>query len=148
MFFFKPLCVVVPGCSAALVVSYSLQPYGLQPRSSVHGILQARTGLSCHALLQGILLTQGSNPHLLYLQHCRQVLQPLNHLGNPYVVVQFSNLSHEQSYQNQVIHLWNKGQFVPISFTNSKVVFHYPKLKINLVITYSGKESENENVYI
>ena len=37
------------------------------PGSSVHGILQARnTGVSCHALLQGIFLTQGSNPHLLH----------------------------------------------------------------------------------
>ena len=39
------------------------------PGSSVHGILQARiTGVGCHALLQGIFLTQGSNPGLL---HCR-----------------------------------------------------------------------------
>ena len=29
--------------------------------------------MGCHALLQGIFLTQGSNPHLLY---CRQVLYP------------------------------------------------------------------------
>jgi len=33
--------------------------------SSVHGILQARTGEGCHFLLQGIFLTQGSHPHLL-----------------------------------------------------------------------------------
>ena len=43
-----------------------------RPGSSVHGILQARnTGMSCHALLQGIFQTQASNPWLL---HCRQVL--------------------------------------------------------------------------
>ena len=36
------------------------------PGSSVHGIL--------HALLQGIFLTQGSNPHLLWLLHCRWIL--------------------------------------------------------------------------
>ena len=35
------------------------------PGSSVHGILQARTGEGCHFLLQGIFLTQGSHPHLL-----------------------------------------------------------------------------------
>ena len=28
------------------------------------------TGMDCHALLQGIFLTQGSNPHLLHLLHC------------------------------------------------------------------------------
>ena len=36
------------------------------PGSSVHGILQARIcGVGCHALLQGIFPTQGSNLHLL-----------------------------------------------------------------------------------
>ena len=39
------------------------------PGSSVHGILQAR--ILEWALLQGIFLTQGSNPSLL---HCRQIL--------------------------------------------------------------------------
>ena len=32
------------------------------------------TGVGCHFLLQGIFLTQGSNLHLLYILHCRQVL--------------------------------------------------------------------------
>ena len=32
------------------------------------------TGAGCHALLQGIFLTQGSNLHLLCLLHCRQIL--------------------------------------------------------------------------
>ena len=36
------------------------------------------TGVSCHFLLQGIFLTQGSNPGLL---HCRQTLYPLSHQG-------------------------------------------------------------------
>ena len=44
-----------------------------QPGSSIHGIFQARILeykiTSCHFLLQGIFLTQGSNPHLLI---CRQ----------------------------------------------------------------------------
>ena len=39
------------------------------PGSFVHGILQARTGVGSHFLLQGIFLTQGSNPHLLHLLH-------------------------------------------------------------------------------
>ena len=36
------------------------------------------TGVGCHFLLQGIFLTQGSNPGL---PHCRQTLQPLSHQG-------------------------------------------------------------------
>ena len=40
------------------------------PSSSVPGILQVKnTGMGCHALLQGIFLTQGSNPCLLCLLH-------------------------------------------------------------------------------
>ena len=51
-----------------------------RPGSSVHGIFQARI-LNWVALflLQGIFLTQGINPHLLYLQHCRQILYLLSH---------------------------------------------------------------------
>ena len=37
------------------------------------------TGVGCHFLLQGIFLTQGSNPGLL---HCRQTLYPLSHQGS------------------------------------------------------------------
>ena len=34
------------------------------------------TGVGCHALLQGIFLTQGLNLHLLQFLHCRQILYP------------------------------------------------------------------------
>ena len=37
------------------------------------------TGVGCHAPLQGIFLTQGSNPGLL---HCRQILHHLSHQGS------------------------------------------------------------------
>ena len=53
------------------------------PASSVHEILQARileSGMDHHSLLQGILLTQGSNPGLL---HCQQILYHLSHQGSP-----------------------------------------------------------------
>ena len=47
------------------------------PRSSVHGIIQARIlEWVCHFLLQGIFLTRGSNPDIL---HCRQILFQLSH---------------------------------------------------------------------
>ena len=38
------------------------------------------TGVGCHFLLQGIFLTQGSNPGL---PHCRQTLYRLSHQGSP-----------------------------------------------------------------
>ena len=54
------------------------------PGSSVHGILQARiTGVGSHALLQEIFLTQRSNPHLLCLLNCSQILYSLSHQGSP-----------------------------------------------------------------
>ena len=56
-----------------------------------HGLLSARflcpwdfpgknTGVGCHFLLQGIFLTQGSNPGL---PHCRRVLYLLSHKRSP-----------------------------------------------------------------
>ena len=38
--------------------------------------------MGCRFLLQGIFPTQGLNPGLL---HCRQMLQPLSHQGNPHL---------------------------------------------------------------
>ena len=43
------------------------------------------TGVGCHFLLQGIFLTQGSNPRLLCLLHCWQILYLLSHRF-PYVL--------------------------------------------------------------
>ena len=50
------------------------------PGSSVHGIFQGKLlegiaiSSSSHFLLQGIFQTQGFNPSLLQLLHCRQIL--------------------------------------------------------------------------
>ena len=81
------------------VISDCLWSHGMYPdRSSVHGILHElefhhmnfegtqtfrsdhditegkNTEVGCHFLLQGIFLTQGLNPCLLCLLHCREVL--------------------------------------------------------------------------
>ena len=42
------------------------------------------TGMGCHALLQGIFLTQGSNPHLLCLLHWQACSLPRIPPGKPY----------------------------------------------------------------
>ena len=50
------------------------------PVSSVHGDSPGKnTGVGCHALLQGIFLTQELNPGLLY---CRQILYRLSQQGS------------------------------------------------------------------
>ena len=41
------------------------------------------TGVGCHALLQGIFPTEGSNASILHLLHWQVDSLPLNHLGMP-----------------------------------------------------------------
>ena len=81
------------------------------PGSSVRGISQARI-LEWVAifLFQGVFPTQGSNPHLLSLLHCRQILSLLSHQGKPikshansYITTRFTTCS-----ENKVIFLLRK----------------------------------------
>ena len=58
-------------------VSDSLQPNGLHSSWNSPG---QNTGLGSLSLLQGIFLTQGSNPGIL---HCRWILYQLIHKGSP-----------------------------------------------------------------
>ena len=54
------------------------------PVSSVHGDSPGKNiGVGCHALLQGIFPTQGSNLGLL---NCRQILYHLSHQGSPRIL--------------------------------------------------------------
>ena len=67
-------------CMCCTVLSHSVVPDSLWP----HGLQPTRhsdknTGVGCHAFLQGIFPTQGSNPGL---PHCRQILYYLNHEGS------------------------------------------------------------------
>ena len=57
-------------------------PHGLQPATLLcpWDSPGKNTGVGCHALLQGIFPTQGSNPGL---QHHRQILYSLSYPGNP-----------------------------------------------------------------
>ena len=74
------MCLVTQSCPTLCdTVDYS------QPDSSVCGDSPGKnTGnTSCHAPLQGIFPTQGSNPGLL---HCRQVLNRLNHQWSPRIL--------------------------------------------------------------
>ena len=69
--------------------------YCSPPGFSVHGDSPGKnTEVGCHALLQGILPIQGSNPGL---PHCKQILYRLSHQGSPrileWVVYPFSRES-------------------------------------------------------
>ena len=77
------MCVCVCVCALShQVVSDSLRPHGLQSVRLLcpWSFPDTNTGVGCHFLLQGIFLTQGSNPHLL---HWEVDSSPLGHLGKP-----------------------------------------------------------------
>ena len=52
------------------------------PGSSSMGFSRQECGVGCHALLQGISPTEGSNPGL---PHCRWILYHLSHQGSLYM---------------------------------------------------------------
>ena len=72
-------------CYIASVVSDSLGPCGLQPTRLLcpWGSPGKNTGMGCHALLQGILPTQGSNPCLIMSGAGRRILYHQHHLESP-----------------------------------------------------------------
>ena len=84
--------VIMCTCSVTSVMSDSLQPHELYPARLLcpWDSPEKDTGVGCHALLQGIFSTQGLNPRLLCLRHCRQIFYPLNHLGSPHVIMHLS----------------------------------------------------------
>ena len=76
------MCVCVYVCVyvcmyvlSRLVVSHPVTPWTVALQAPLStGFSLENTGVGCHALLQGIFLTQGSNLNLLHLLHCRQIL--------------------------------------------------------------------------
>ena len=71
------LCLATQLCST-LYNSMDCSP----PGSSVHEDSPGKnTGVGCHSLLQGIILTWGSNPRLL---HWQADSLPLSHLGSSF----------------------------------------------------------------
>ena len=87
----------------------SLQLHRLQlPGSSVHGDSPGKnTGMGCHALLQGIFLTQGLNQGL---PHCRWVLSHLSHQESPMVSIGLSTLLMFSNY-----HKFIRSSFLSLS---------------------------------
>ena len=72
----RSVCLVTELC-LTLCDPMDCTPLG----SSVHGDSPGKnTGVSYHALLQGVFPTQGSNPGL---PHCRWILYHLSHQGRP-----------------------------------------------------------------
>ena len=66
-------------------MSNSVWSHGQQPTRLLcpWDSLHKNTGVGCHSLLQGIFLTQGSNPHFLHLLHQQAGSLPLAPPGKP-----------------------------------------------------------------
>ena len=70
------LCLVTQSC----LTLFDPMDYN-PPGSSAHGIFPGKNiGAGCHFLLQGIFLTQGSNPRLLRFLHWQADSLPPSHL--------------------------------------------------------------------
>ena len=84
------VCLVAQSCPTLCnPMDYSL------PGSSVHGNSSGKnTEVGCLALLQGIVQTQRSNPHL---PHCWWILYCLCHQRNPKFTIKLCKVYYEKS---------------------------------------------------
>ena len=79
VYFEYVLCLVVQSCPT-LCDPIDCSPPGYSVQGHSPG---KNTRVGCHALLQGIFPTQGSNPGL---PHCRQILYHLSHQASPRIL--------------------------------------------------------------
>ena len=80
------LCMCVPVQLLSRVQLFAT-PWTVAPRLLCPcGSPGKNPGVGCHSLLQGIFLTQRSNPRLFCLLHCRQILYPTSHLGSHHFI--------------------------------------------------------------
>ena len=92
------------------VVSDSATPWTAARQAPLSmGILQARIleGVGCHALLQGIFPTQGSNPGS---PHCRQILYRLSHQRSLVKVLAYEWILSASPLQDIFLYAINLGE--------------------------------------
>ena len=78
----RGVCVCMLSCFLCPTLCNSMN--GSLPGSSVHRHSPGKnTGVGCHAIIQGIFLTQGSNPLFLRLLHWQADSLPLEPPGKP-----------------------------------------------------------------
>ena len=80
----KPVCACVHPCYCFRRVQLCVTLWTCSCQDSLSmGFPRQEYGVDCHALLQGIFLTQGSNPSLLGLLHWEAGSLPLAPPGKP-----------------------------------------------------------------
>ena len=77
----SPFCLSLP--SSPSLFFLTLWTIAYQAPLSMGFFSGKNTGVVCHFLFQGILLTQGSNSCLLCLLHRKWILYLLSHWGSP-----------------------------------------------------------------
>ena len=106
-----------------------------------------KAGVGCHAPVQGIFPTQGSNPDL---PHCRPILYHLSHQGNP----PHSQISEEgtaqtlRSFPNDVSQRFPQcSLFAGIKQSSWSICFHFVdtvNLIIDLVFPLFSSETQSQ----
>ena len=118
----------------------------------VHGDSPGKnTGVGCQALLQGIFLTQGLNPHLL---HYSRILYSLNHLGSQSASI-LNNYSTSTSFLTSMVFefvaLWSLTYWCWWSIKGSSSLYtgalgrHYHQLEVNDQSINSGTSVSAHN---
>ena len=109
-FFWSPLVctnfqLTSASACAYAVMSDSLQPRGLKPTRVLcpWDFPEENTRAGCHSLLQGISLTQGSNPRLL---HWHVDSLPRSHQGSPIYAVLSSYTLCDIRRRTHDLHPW------------------------------------------
>ena len=123
----SPVCFLVSQPCPALRDPTDCSP----PCASVRGDSPGKnTGVSCHALLQGIFPTQGSNPGLA---HCRWILYHLDYQRSPRILqrvaVPFSRGSFWPRNWTKVS--WIAGRFFTSWATRGAPTFQYKYFKLD-----------------
>ena len=143
-FVFCILCLVTQSCPT-LCDPMDCSP----PGSSATGASPGKnTGVGCDALLQGIFLTQGSNPGLL---HSRWILHHLSHKGSPrileWIAYPFSRESSQPRSQTRVscfaggfLTSWatREALYLVDLILNSTDTYHFFHCKKSYCITLVG----------
>ena len=91
------------------------------------------TGVGCHALLQGLFLTQGLNPCLL---HCRRIFLPSEPPGKPWCQHRFLKATSEEARG------WT--QCLIASHVDKSMLFTWAHISFRSFVTY-GQERGPSN---
>ena len=99
----------------------TIWPYGLQPARLLcpWDSLGKNTGVGCHALLQGVFLTHGSDLHLLCLLYCQAGSLPLAPPGRP-----IGMCAHTHTHTHTHTYVYTHTYTPHIFFTHSSIDRH------------------------